>query len=285
MEKTKARSELIPWRLVLPREHGAWAMFIVPLFLGIAVAALQNTGVPSKAAVPPEVMLFALTAFGFFLWRYPLMIAVKSRAPAVRTQAAFWGLVYGGATLLLGSALLLVSRQWLLIPIAGIGLLTLVVYLWLAARRAEMSTPGEWIGIAGLALGAPGAYLVGTGRFDPTALGLYFVNLIYFGGTVFYVRFKVREQPRTTKAALSWQQRLWMGKYTILYYVSGIALVLFLAWAGLVPLLAPLAFLPALAKVIGGVLEVPGRLDMRRLGLVEIGSTIAFGLLVLVGFL
>ena len=258
----------------LPREHGAWAMFAVPVLVGIGAGGVLNA----------PVILFALTAFGFFLLRYPLMLAVKSRAADARAYALRWSAIYGAFTMMAGAALLLISQLWLLVPIAALGCVSLAVYLWYAARRAEMTTVGEWIGIAGLALGAPGAYLVATGVLDAAALELYLLNLLYFGGTVFYIKFKVREQPRLFKSDPSWMARLWAGRVTLLYHAMVIAVVALFAMLGMLPGLAAIAFVPMACKAIGGVLTQPARLNIRRLGFIELGLTVVFAVVVLVAY-
>jgi hypothetical protein len=243
-------------------------MLIVPVWIAIGVAGI----------VTGQVLLFALTTFGFFVLRYPLMLLVKSRAPQARAQALRWTAIYGALTLLAGLVLMLVSRLWLLIPLAALGFVSLVVYLWQAANRAEMSTLGEWTGIAGLALGAPGAYLVATGSLDATAVILYLLNLLYFGGTVFYIKFKVREQPRIARSLTAWRARLWAGRVTLFYHAMVILVVASLAALGWLPWLAPFAFVPMICKAVRGVLTLPVRLNIRRLGFIELGLTIGFGL-------
>ncbi len=262
------------WRPPLPREHGAWAMFVAPLLVGIGAGGRLNA----------ELALFIATAFGFFLLRYPLMLAIKSRSETARLAASKWSAGYGALTVVAGAVLMLLSQLWLLIPIALLGFISLAVYLWYASRRAEMTTIGEWVGIAGLALGAPGAYLVATRQLDATAAALYLLNVLYFGGTVFYVKFRVREQPRLAKSALDWRSLLWAGRITLVYHFLAIGGVVLFAVFGFVPALAPLAFVLPMCKTVGGVLKPAARLNMRRLGLIEVGLTTFFALVVLFAY-
>jgi hypothetical protein len=254
-----------------PREHGAWAMFIAPLVVGIGAAEMLNGA----------VALFALVALGFFLLRFPLALAIKAHTREARVSALRWSALYATLTAILGAVLLFVTQLWLLIPLGAIGFATLVVYLWLVARRAEMSVWGEWIGIAGLALGAPGAYLVATGaaglsvaEAGATAIALYALNAFYFAGTVLYIKFKVREQPRL--APRNWVECVWAGRASIIYHTIVFALVAYFAATGALPALAAMAFVLPMCKVIGGVLTTPARLNIRRLGFIEVGLTVVF---------
>ncbi len=234
------------------------------------------TGIGAAGTLDADTCLFSLTAFGFFLLRFPLMLAMKNRAPDARAFALRWSAIYAALTVISGAMLLLSTRLWILVGLGALGFATLVVYLWLAARRAEMTVWGEWIGIAGLALGAPGAYVVAKGALDATAIALYVLNVLYFGGTVLYIKFKVREQPRIVLQPPSLQARLLSGRVSILYHAIVAALVLIFAAMNWLPGLVPIAFILPMCKVIGGVLNKPERLNIRQLGFIELGFTIAF---------
>ena len=260
--------------IMIPHEHGAWAMVAAPLLIGIGVAPAPNLA----------ALLFALSALGFFFLRYPLAMAIKSRAPDARRHAERWSVIYGALTLLCGSALLASAPLWQFIPIGALGCASLALYLLLVARRAEMSVAGEWIGIAGLALGAPGAYLAATGALDGTALALYLLNVLFFGGTVFYIKFKVREQPRVVTAGASARERFWAGRGTIAYHAFALVVVALLALLGRVPALAAAALFLPLAKVVAGVASRPVRLNIARLGFIELGVTVAFAVIVLAAY-
>lgn len=259
---------------MLPREHGAWAMFAVPLLVGIGAGGKWNT----------NLLLLALTALGFFLLRYPLMLAIKSRAPGARLDALRWSAVYAALAAITGVWLLLATQLLPLAAIGALGFASLAIYLWLAARRAEMSTAGEWIGIAGLALGAPAAYLVATRSLDTAAIVVYLLNVLFFGGTVLYVRFKVREQPRAVVPTTNWFERLWAGRVTILYHALVLIAVALLAASGIVPALVAVAFILPMCKVLGGVATRSARVNLPRLGLIELSVTVAFALVVLAAY-
>lgn len=260
--------------MMLPHEHGAWAMFATPLLIGLGAAHSIN----GAAA------LFAMTAFCFFLLRYPLMIAIKSRSSDMHRNALRWSVIYATLAGISGAWLLLASRLWALIPIGVFGLATLGVYLAFAARRAEMSTAGEWIGIAGLAAGAPGVYLASTGRLDTTALAIFVLNLLYFGGTVSYIKFKVREQPRATASGGGVSEKLWAGRMTLAYHVLVLLVVACLGAIGIVPALAAVAFWLPMCKVVVGIFRRPTRLSLPHLGIIELGITLAFAAFMLAAY-
>ncbi|MFQ6058165.1 MAG: YwiC-like family protein [Anaerolineae bacterium] len=267
------RLRLAELRLILPREHGAWAMLLIPLLVGLGVAGrLDAPG-----------LLFAGAALALFLARYPMTCMMKR--PRLRRERAWWGWTLVYLLLAGGFTLPLLSRygRWGLVAIVGVAGLLMIAYLVGVARRAEMTVGGEWLGIAGLTLAAPGAYYAATSALDRTALLLWPINLLYFGGTVFYIKLKVREQPRRPAPEGLWQ-KLVHGRATILYHLFAIGVVLALASLGWVPALVPVAFAPCLAKALRGALTWGGRPHMVRLGLIEVFHAVAFGLLLLLAY-
>jgi hypothetical protein len=248
-------------------------MLLVPLVIGLGVAGrLDARGI-----------LFAGAALALFLARYPITQMIKR--PRLRGEPAWWGwtvvywLLAAGFTL----PLLVRHNRWGLVLIGGLAGLLMIGYLVGVARRVEMTVAWEWLGIAGLTLTAPGAYYTATGLLDATAVLLWLINLLYFGGTVFYIRLKVREQPRRPAPA-SLRKRLLAGRATLVYHFFALALVLWLASFGWVPALAPLAFAPCLAKALRGVVAWSGRPNMVRLGVTEIVHSLAFGVLLLLAY-
>ena len=75
----------------LPKEHGAWAMLIVPLVLGWAIAPAWHW----------RSLILFVAALGFFLLRYPLAVLVKTRKRASEDNAYWWRwtTIYAGLTL------------------------------------------------------------------------------------------------------------------------------------------------------------------------------------------
>ena len=247
-------------------------MLVAPLVTGIGAARIFNL----------DTLLLALCVFGFFLLRLPCLLAIKSRSPDARAHALRWSAIYSAFTAAFGVLLLLSARLEALVPLGALGGLTLIVYLALAARHAEMSLAGEWLGIAGLALGAPAAYLVGTQVLDWNAFGLYVLNGFYFGGTVVYVKFKVREQPRS--APTNWVGKLRAGRVSIAYHAIVVIAVAFFASRGWVPALVSLAFILSMGKVLGGIFTRPARLNIKRIGLIELAFTLVFLLIIGVAY-
>jgi hypothetical protein len=228
-------------------------------------------------------LVLLLAALGFFLVRHPLATLVKTRKRAAADRAWLWGwaAIYGGIAAFSGGWLILAQGLWGLAIMGLVGGMLLLFNLWLVSRRQEMSVAGELVGIVGLALGAPMGYYVASGQLDGTAAALWLINALYFGGTVFYVKLKVRQQPRLP-APNRLGERLVKAKACLAYQIVALTLIILLV----TPLLAPLALAPATFKMLYGVWRWQDKksLNMVRLGVAEIFHALAFAGLVVVIF-
>jgi hypothetical protein len=261
----------------IPKEHGSWAMLIVPLLQGIIIAPAWYW----------RTLILLVAALSFFLVRFPLATLVKTRRRA-RTDKAYlwrWVAIYGIITAFCGAWLVFVEQLWWLAPMGVIGATLLLFHLWLVARRKEMSAIGELAGIFGLALGAPMAYYTSSGLLDGTALALWIINALYFGGTVFYIKLKVRQQPRQP-APDNVSQRLIKAKACLTYQTIALTIIILLVAWQQAPVLIPLAFVPATIKVLHGAWQWQDKksLSLVRLGVTEIVHAVVFTVLIVIAF-
>jgi hypothetical protein len=256
----------------LPREHGAWAMFLVSLAVGWIVAGQWNA----------QAVVFALTATGLFLVRHPVALALKARRRSKPFDRSLlvWAGIYLAISGVGGIWLVTLGRRAGLLALAPLAGLLLAAYLGHAARRTESSVVGELVGIAGLVLTAPAAYYASSGHYDATAAGLWAIHMLYFSGTVFYIKLKVREQTRR-EAPTQISQRLIAGRACLAYQTTALTLVALLALLRWMPVLAPLALVPVTVKTIAGAVRWQDRrsLSLMRLGLAEVAHSLLFGLM------
>ena len=252
-------------------------MLIVPLLLGLAIAPGWHW----------RAIALLVAAFGFFLVRFPLATLVKTRRRKKADRAYLWQwvIIYGAITALSGGWLVLAHRLWWLVPLGIIGGALLLFHLWLVDRRQEMSVVGELAGIFGLALGAPMAYYVAGGQLDRIAAALWLVNALYFGGTVFYIKLKVRQQPRLPVPDRV-SERLVKAKACLAYQTVALTIIAALVAFQWASWLALLAFVPVTVKVIHGAWQWQDKktLSLVRLGVTEIVHAAAFAVLVIVAF-
>jgi hypothetical protein len=264
-------------RIPLPKEHGSWAMFAVPLIIGLAVAGMWHW----------RVVLLILAALGLFMLRFPIdtVIKTRKRPQADRAWLIRWAIIYGSIAVLCGGWLMIIDGLYALIGFGVIGAALLVYHWWLVDRRQEMSVTGELAGIFGLAMGAPLAYYTASGQLAGTALALWIVNALYFGGTVFYIKLKVRQQPRLP-APDRVSERLVKAKACLSYQSMALTILIVLVALTGLPALVVLAFVPMTLKVLIGATRWQDKqsLSLPKLGVIEIVHAVLFAVLIIVAF-
>ncbi|MEL4505479.1 YwiC-like family protein [Luteococcus sp. H138] len=184
----------------IPQQHGAWAMLVVPLVVGLGVRS--RTGLPGWAwplAVTWLVGYFCFNACG--LWLKAAARRRRTYLPAMLTYGAVSG-VAGLATLALGGWPLL---WWLPVYLPLLG-----TALWLTSRRHERALLSGLCTVLAACLLAwilpfttPGAvWRSGLGPTSWLAVGLFG----YFFGTVFVVKTLIRERnkPGWVLASIGW---------------------------------------------------------------------------------
>ena len=221
----QGRSSLI----IVPREHGAWAMLCIPYLAGAASVRLWfNFGL--FAAAGSVLFLFLMFIHG--LWQLPL---------------------FGAA----GTALFL-------------------IHIWFVARRRERSVGGELTGIAMLTMTAPLAlYLTSEELLTRNGGVLWFLNALYFGASVFYVKMKLKASARRGKPLL-FGGKFSLGKSCIEYALVMVVTVAIMSYFGLTPALTLLAFAPSALYILWGVLTMRPPPQIRAEGFIQACLSLIF---------
>ena len=160
--------------MVVPREHGAWGMLLVPLATG-AVAALRSS-VNGGALV-----LFIVAAMSLFWLRTPVESWLGTSAIKAQTKDERAFVLKAIAGIGVVAAVSIAALLW---SVQSRGLLTIGAIAGLAfaiqagvkklGRKARM--PAQIIGAVGLTSTAAGAYYVATGKLDRIAVALWLAN-------------------------------------------------------------------------------------------------------------
>lgn len=264
--------------LVVPREHGAWGLLLIPLVTGAAI------GVRSFAGAF-EVLLFAIAALSLFWLRTPVESCIG--AGPLRVQTDSEGKSVLAAMAILGSVaaislttLLVTGRSSGLLVLGAVAAVAFVAQALLKKLGRRYYMPAQIIGSIGLSSTAPAAYYVATGRVDALSTSLWLANWVFACNQIHFVQTCIhgarlddgRDKLRHGGAFFAGQVLM--------------AVALLIAWRShLLPALAILAFLPALLR--GFLWFLPGSqtLAVRRLGWTELAYGLTFGALLISGFL
>ncbi|HUA14601.1 MAG TPA: YwiC-like family protein [Verrucomicrobiae bacterium] len=261
--------------LILPREHGAWGLLLVPLVTGAGVGFLTSSRV-----VP--FLLLLIAALSLFWLRTPVESLLGGAAMRARTaeerRAVGIAIAYLAAIAVLAlGGLLWAGRNPALWIVGGIAATALVGQSQLRKRHARM--PAEIVGTIGLTASAPAAYYVITGDFGPIAWMLWLANLIFAGDQIHYVQLRIHAAKINglrDKLARGWAFATGQALLTAALTIACVG--------GLLPRFASLAFAPILFRGWFYFIQKPGPLSVRRLGWSELGHAVTFCILLIVSF-
>jgi hypothetical protein len=276
--------------LILPREHGAWGLFLVPMVTGAGVAFRE-----SNHLVPALLLLVA--ALALFWLRTPVESLLGTSAIRVQTEnerrvvgTAIAGLLII-ATLSLGTLLWAWQNPllWLIGAAAGAAFVGQALLKLMRSQPLRLSGQGEArrllskplaqrlrmlseiVGTIGLTAFAPAAYYVITGKFGATAWVLWAANLIFAGNQIHYVQLRIhnaRTQGLRAKLGRGWAFAAGQFLMTLILTVACLS--------GLLPRVASIAFAPLLFRGWFYFIHEPAPLMVRRLGWNELAQGVAF---------
>lgn len=266
---------------LVPNDHGAYAMLLVPMLLGFILGAMHG----ASPNVSPLVTysLFAVSLIAIFFASEPASVALKPRASAAARRRAFlWLGVYLLAASLAGIPLLFVwnlwELTWFLLPAAAL----LLLFLIAVKMRKQRSLGVRLTAIAGLTLSAPAAYYVATGTLDTTAWGLWAACAIYFVGTLFNVRAWFEANKQKKGGVAHPRLPVWLSVSILLYLATGALVIAICAALGALPWAAFVAFAPSLVRAAWTLWRVPVHLPIKTVGLIEFAQSFMFALLLTV---
>jgi hypothetical protein len=258
--------------LILPREHGAWGLLLVPMVTG--------AGVAFRASVHVTPFLMLLTAALALFWlRTPVesllgTSAMRAQTKEERREVAIVIAILAKITIAALAALLWAGRNpglWLIGVAAFVAFVGQTLLKKLGRRTRMLS---EIVGTIGLTSAAPAAYYVMTGKFGAMAWMLWLANLIFAGNQIHYVQLRIhtaRIEGLRAKLARGWAFAVGQAVMTAVLTVA--------CMTRLLPEFASLAFAPLLFRGWFYFIQKPGPLLVRRLGWSELSQAIAFCLL------
>jgi hypothetical protein len=260
---------------IWPKEHGTWAMLLVPWLTGVGVA--RRLGID-------EILLLVAALAAFLAQTQLLNLARLGRAgrgdAADRARLRTWAAVFTGATALAALPLVVLRERTALLGFGALGLALVLVGMVIVRARRDRALPGQIVAAVALPLTAPATYHVALGVVDRAAVALWLLNALFFLGAVLYVRLKIEALAR--KAA-GWPaaQRLRFAAGTLAIDVGIlVAAALALVAGGFRPR-ALLAFGPTAVHTLVGVARLHRPARLKRVGLLALAHAIVFAALLI----
>ena len=237
-------------KLFLPKQHGAWAMLIIPFWLGAAATGIIWQHIP-----------FFLGWLLLYLATYPLLLLFKKKKITFYRK---WTLVY-----------LIPALMFLMVPlftapsIIYFGLVMLpffVINVYYSSINQERALLNDISAIITFSIAGFASSYLSIAAIQPNSLLVFTASFLFFGGSTFYVKSMVREKKNTTFKYISW---IYHAIVPLLWLIMG-------NW------IMALAFIPSLIRAI----YFYGKpLGMMKLGIYEIINALLFFIIALIAIL
>ncbi|QZZ19860.1 YwiC-like family protein [Leptothermofonsia sichuanensis E412] len=209
------------YRPTVSPEHGVYIVLLVSFLIGAAAAQRWTL----------TTTLAFICALAGFQSEHPLVLQIKQRR-SWKPQLLLWGGLYGG--LALGLAVYLYLQVPGLLWLYGGAIATLAIDALSVFYRQQKSFVNELLTFAAICLSAPFAYVATTGTWTNMLLGLWLLNTLFFGSSIFTVKLR---KPKTASLVPG-----------VIYHAIAPLIVLGLWYGGWLAPMTALAFVVVLLK-------------------------------------
>jgi hypothetical protein len=226
---------------LIPKQHGAWAMLIIPFALGAYAGGFSWLHIP----------LFFGWLF-LYLATYPMLMVIKNKRKEYYLK---WSLAY-----LLPAMILLMIPLIYDFALIYFGLAMMPFFLiniYYAKKKNDRAFLNDLAAIAAFGIGGLASFYIGQGNLNATAWEIYIFCLLFFVGSAFYVKTMIREKKNTMYKWASWGYHL-------------------LLIAGLVISGYPLLIIAFVPSVIRAMYLYGKSLSVMKIGVLEIVNSAYF---------
>ena len=263
--------------MLVPREHGAWGLLLIPLFTGLVAGFAPDHRVGA-------LLLFTVTALSLFALRTPLESLLGVGPIPARTPEERWTALIGSACFALLAAVCLVVLMWrgqrfALLVFGAVSACAFLAQSVLRRLGRDTRMISQVVGAIALTSTAPAAYYIGTGRVDERALALWIANWIFAGNQIHFVQLRIH-----AARAASFSEKFARGQFFLMAQAVFLIILASAPLRHVVPPLSILAFVPAIARGIYWFFREPEPLNVKQLGWSEMKQGLAFGVLLALAF-
>jgi hypothetical protein len=233
---------------LLPKQHGAWAMLLVPFFLGMGLGQVSWIHIP----------LFIGWLF-LYLATYPLLMCFKKRNKK-RTLHMKWTAFYFVPVIL--SLIIVLLYDFRFVYFGLIMVPFFIINAYYAKQNDERALLNDLSAICSFGIGGVASYFGGTGSIDLMAYAVWGLSMLFFAGSTFFVKTMIREKSNPMYRWVSWG---FHAGVILLFILSGYYLL-------------TIAYLPSLIRAI----YFYGKpITMMKVGVLEIANSAFFLIVVL----
>ncbi len=261
---------------MLPKEHGAWGMFITTFIIGALCAPEFN----------PAVLLFGGASLSYFMLRAPLLALKDARwqksYKADMRKAFLWLVIYGIAMAVFGAPLLFIYKKWLLLIFFALSLLMLFMHTIYTSENFR-SIKNELLSFAVLCMTAPLAYYVATDELNARTLSLYLLCVLYYAGPVFYVKMNVEARMKKNDVS-TFKGKFSIARDALFYHSFALFTACIFSTLSIAPRLSYFAFIQPFGKVLARTLNLNKPVPIKSIGWLEVAYALLFAALMIISY-
>lgn len=233
-------------KILLPKQHGAWAMLLIPFLLGMI-------------AGNPTFLHLSLFLGWLFLYlaTYPLLMIAKKKKMTPFYKK--WTIIY--TMIALPFLLICLCNEWTLVYFGFAMLPFFLINIYFAKHNKERTFINDITAILEFGIGGLASYYVGSGSLDLGAWMIFIYTFLFFLGSTLYIKSMIREKKNTEFKYYSWG-------YHLLLLLS----VALISW------IAALAYLPSAFRAW---MFYGKKISVITIGILEIVNAMVFFIVML----
>jgi YwiC-like protein len=228
-------------KLCLPKQHGAWAMLIIPFWLGVMASEFMWSHIA-----------FFIGWLFLYLATYPMLLLFKKKKVEYYRK---WTVIY-----LVPSILLLMIPLVIQPSIIIFGLIMIpffIINAYFSSKNRERAFVNDISAICVFAIAGLASSYLPKGELTSISFIVFIASIFFFTGCTFFVKTMIREKKNQKFKWLSW----------IFHMAIPLVFALLGEW------LLAIAFIPSLIRAI--IFYGKG-MTMKKLGILEIINSAYF---------
>ncbi|MDM5155648.1 YwiC-like family protein [Bacillus sp. DX1.1] len=227
-------------KLIIPKQHGAWGMLLIPFVLGILIGKGTWYHIP----------LFLAWLF-VYLATYPLLMYVKQ--PRKKYYLHCFFLYFSVAFV---CAIIALMYEWRIVFFSIIMIPCFFINIYYSRQKNERALLNDICAIILFCIGGIISYYFTMKTVDEKIWVIATISFLYFMGSTFYVKTMIREKKNPTYRFVSW------GYHSLLV----IATLIVSPWF-------TIAFIPSLVR---SILLYGRNISILKVGVLETLNSIYF---------
>jgi len=175
-------------KVLLPKQHGAWAMLIIPYWLCVIAAGFQWVHIP-----------FFIGWFFIYLTTYPLLTIIKTKKPRDLLK---WVYLYVSLAIIFIAIPFMYNPEIILFSIFLLPLFAFNIYF--ASTNNERDLLNDICAVIVFSIAGLIAGFLSEGFISELVWVVAILSFFFFLGSIFYVKTMIREKTNITYKWVSW---------------------------------------------------------------------------------